>query len=878
MTPEPEETQPVPTAEETAQPAQLQVPAKASAFARALYRRYNEAASAGHDEECFSLLQRLLTETPRDAVLLANVRSIGKRLYKSTALALPEVLERGNLSAITQLVTKLRLMADEEDLLGLVGFREAAQKVDAAERRHWQGVLNNAMSRLRAATEIHQREEMALSIGIFAQEKQIELSPEQSAVIARVHEDWHRFCRAEKLRADYRKQVDTFRALEQKIAARQELPECEQALHHCHQETSALRELSEAKDLLELIETQQARVRAILTARHRRKVVIRTVACVVASIIALTIAAIAFFYARGGSLRDSIVTGMAQKKVVEVSNLVGGIDPMRRFCKAVHSGYAEALQQGDAWLKVFNGYQAEIAAITPELSEATDMLTNPAVSAAELTSGLVLVDKVRKVEDKLKAEFNTTASKEATVLMGKFYDRLAEIRPRVLNRFLQPSPQADMDGLKALYAEFLSCTGLLDVTEAESAEVRQAMHRAAAVVLRRQSLSSLEPSVAQSAVDAFDAYVGELPLQNTLREELVQRAEHVRTFAVLPQSLRGVADLAGFAAAIEACGECYDSVANGVSPAEIRALIGKEDAAMRAYKLADFKAVEKYPIAPEQILPNLQAVKSMYAEGASVYSLGRPEKMDELIDVMLSDRNNVWKNGLKRAVQDSSVYIGTVARRGKNTVMTLSNGQGLPARRKVNLREAAVKGLTPVVLADQREAMGFVREKLSAGELTPARLMKNIAAHTEANCPEMARAYMFARVVRMVELLDPYSSGLAFSESLRQDIEAFKAISSSSSLYPGCWFIMHSTALDERWRKFFELVASRDYYAEVLNAVLPITDSHCVYAGFVGADGKAVRCREGEEPLYFIKGDSIVPYTGTAERPYTPLFRVELPE
>jgi len=34
-----------------------------------------------------------------------------------------------------------------------VGFREAAQKVDAAERRHWQGVLNNAMSRLRAATD-----------------------------------------------------------------------------------------------------------------------------------------------------------------------------------------------------------------------------------------------------------------------------------------------------------------------------------------------------------------------------------------------------------------------------------------------------------------------------------------------------------------------------------------------------------------------------------------------------------------------------------------------------------------------------------------------------------------------------------------------------
>ncbi len=877
MTSEPAETQASDAAEAISQPTQLQEPKGASAFARALYRQYNNAVAAGRNEECFSVLQKLLGECPGDTAVAEMVRRVGKGLYKTTALELPTVLAGGNLAKITQLVNKLRLMAAPEELEGLPGYRDAAARVDAAERKHWQSTLISYMSKLRSTADLRVREEMAVSVGLFAREKNLELTPEQAAVLARVHEDWHRFCRAEKLRADYNKQLEAYRDIEKKITERRELPECEHALHGLHQATSKLRELHEATDLLALIETLQVKVRSILTARHRRKVIIRTIACVVASIILLTIAAVLFAYMRAGSLRDSLVNGMAERKVVEVSELVGGIDPMRSFCKSVHSGYEASLAEGDAWLKIYNGYQAEIAAIIPSLSDATDVLTNPTVSADELTRGLVLVDKVRKVEDKLKAEFNTTADKEATILMGKFYDRLAEIRPKVLARFSHPAQGLDMEGLKALYAEFLSCTSLLSVTEEEAAAVRGAMHNAASAVLHAQSRLSLEPQQAESAVASFDTYAESLPLQPELRGELVAHANRVKAFAALPETLRGVADLSAYAAALEACGDCYDSVSGAVTPVAVRNLIGKEDAAMRAYKLADFKAVEAYPIAAEQILPHLQTVKSMYADGASVYSLARPEKMDELIDVMLSDRNNVWKNGLKCAVQDSSVYIGTVSTRGRNTVMTLSNGQGRPAKRKVNLREAAVKSLTPVVLAGQREAMGFVREKLAAGEMTPARLMHNIAKHSGANCPEMARAYMFARVVRMVELLDPYSSGLAFSESLRNDIEAFKALSSTSSLYPGCWFIMHSSALDARWREFFAQVASHDYYAEILNAVLPITDSRCTYAGYVSTEGKAVRCKEGEEQLYFIRDGLIVPYSGTAEPPYTPLFSISLP-
>ena len=88
---------------------------------------------------------------------------------------------------------------------------------------------------------------------------------------------------------------------------------------------------------------------------------------------------------------------------------------------------------------------------------------------------------------------------------------------------------------------------------------------------------------------------------------------------------------------------------------------------------------------------------------------------------------------------------------------------------------------------------------------------------------------------------------------------------------------MHSTSLDARWREFFATVASHDYQREILEAVLPITDSRCTYAGYVNTEGKAVRCKESDEQLYFIKDGTIAPYQGTPERPYTPLFIVTLP-
>ncbi len=876
MTSEQEEKSLVPTEQETAKPIELQEPKGISAFARALYRKLKNSLDAGRDEECFNMVQQLLKESPYDEALNALSAKLGKQLYKTAAAQLPAVLDAGRLAHITQLVTRLRSMAEESELENLVGYRDAAAMVDAAERKRWQSALMSALCKMRETTDLKAREELALSIEMFAQEKRLTLTPEQTALIARVHEDWCRFCRLQKLRDEYNKQLAAYHATEKKVTLRQDLAQCEHDLHEHHKRTEELKELPEAVDLLALTEKLQKKVRAILVAQHRRKVIIRSSICVAVTTILLILAVLAFAFMRGGSLKDDIERGMAEKRVHDVANLVGGIDPMRTFCKAVHSGYEDALVAADAWIKVHNGYQNDIKELTPQLFDATEKLISPAVTAAELTSGLVLVDKVRKIEDKLKAEFNASVAKEPAALMAKFSERLAEIRPKVLDRFLNPAVGEDLDALKALHEEFRACTSLLSITEQEAADVRSAMQDVAAVALRRMSRRSLEPQIAQDAVDTYDRYAKELPLRPELRDELLAYADRTRAFAELPNTLKTVTDMQGYAAAIESCSDCYSSVPQAFTPQEARDLMGKENDAMHAYQLKEFRSADSHPLAPEQILPHLQAVKGIYANGQSVYQISKPAGVDKFVSRVFANRFNVWGDGLHSVKNGKDIVVGTL-NKGARTIRILNDQRKPYGKKPQKLSNAEVDTGVALKLSGARKAMGFEQKALNEGSITPARLMLNIAEYNEPGCPALARAYLFNIVVGFVQGMDPYSSGLAFSQSMREDIAAFEALAAKYSLYPGCWLNMHKASQDEEFKAFFDKVASHDYYAEILNSVMVITDSRCTYAGYVNAAGKPVRCREGEEKLYLIKDGTIVPYAGTPERPYTPLFIVSMP-
>ncbi len=878
MSSEPESTSTETTVEETPQPIVLQEPKGVSAYARAVFRKLQASLDTGRDEDCFNMVQQLLRELPYDEPLNALARQLGKNLYKTAAEQLPAVLAGGRLSQVTQLVNKLRSMADEKDLENLVGYRDAAAMVDAAERKRWQSSLLSAMTKMREASDLKAREDLALSIEMFAQEKRLTLTPEQMAQITRVHEDWCRYCRLQKLRAEYNRQREAFHATEKNVTLRHDLPNCEKELHQHYLDTDRIKELPEALELRELIEKQQKIVRSVLTARHRRKVIIRTTICVVVTTALLIAATLVYTYMRADSLKKGIESGMAEKRVLDVSQLVGGIDLMRNFCESMHPGYAEALKKGNDWLLVFNDYQKQIEELTPALSESTDMLTKSDVSAADLTSGLVLVEKVRKIEDKLKAEYATEASEEPRILMGKYHERLAEIRPKVLERFRTPTPGIDMESLKSLYAEFLACTTLLNVTEDEAAAVRSAVQSAAAVALNGMSRRSLEPQQAREAVDEYDRYADSLPLGEELRRTLVAYADRTQALAALPETLKSVTDMQGFVAAVEACGECYRSVEGAFSADAARQLVGKENDALRAYQLADFRSAESHPLSAEQILPHLQAVKSIYAESGNAYQLSTPKSLKFVVNRFFANPNNVWNDGYHAVIIGKSVVIGQL-NKGARTIRIVNNkNKPLTYNNPRKLTQAQIDAAVPQHPAAVRKAIGFAQSDISEGKVPPVRLMRDIAACKEPGCPIQARAYLFELASMLAKTMDPYSSGMAFSESLRQDIIEFENLVARNTLYPGCWLNMHEVAVDTEFEKFFNKVATRDYSAEILRAVMTITDSQLLYAGYVGKDGKVVRCKEGDEQLYIIKDGKLAPFNGSAEPIYTPLFNVVLPK
>jgi hypothetical protein len=119
---------------------------------------------------------------------------------------------------------------------------------------------------------------------------------------------------------------------------------------------------------------------------------------------------------------------------------------------------------------------------------------------------------------------------------------------------------------------------------------------------------------------------------------------------------------------------------------------------------------------------------------------------------------------------------------------------------------------------------------------------------------------------------------VAFSPSLRQDLASFKKLPQYKSKQYGCWMLSHKENTETPYINFFNQIASHDYLSEILGSILPITDAVSTYAGFIDAEGKAIRIQAGDAPLYIMRNGVISLYKDTKEAPYTPLFTLSVPQ
>lgn len=852
----------------------VETPEDAAPYARVLYRKLQSSLNAGNDMDAFNIVLQLLKENPEDKVATQLQRQIGQRVYKDAARELSQVLSDGNLSRIAQLVGRLRMMADEKQLTALPGYRTAAAKVDEAEHRYWNAMLLSGISKMKDTADIRDREAMAVSIEKFATSKKLTLTPEHKAMVDRVHADWAHHCHLEELRKSFREQEAMYLEIKVRVNSSADLRLSRDELVRCQENVNELRELPEAEELLKRIADTLQKVRSTLFAQTRRKAIISSITGIIITLVVFTLVLLIYAFTSAGTREDTLRNARLARNLELVRDNVEGIEPLRALRTMLSTSYAEELNVSSDWLASHQQLCEKLTAVEVDLKAAVDALNSPGVTPAQMTAGLVVVEKARKLCNELDSGFNCQANASVKSLMQSYTNCMTDIRPTVLSRFTSPSSQLNLEQLDALYQEYLGCRELLKITYEEHEDIRRAFTSAVSSELSRLSAAAPTPDEAAAIVAQFDKYNKSMKLDPSLRESLADYSRRFTLFNALPQKLLTVKTLPEYIESLKSCGDCYLRVPNAVPVATMEAMVGKENAAMRAFKYNEFFKGAASDVSPEQVMPKLLQYKSVYTGATPLYEVvEKNEDINDAITDLCTDSKRFWRSGLVRAIGYGDwVYTGTKV--GENKVRQYNSkgvlyGKPLSAKPKTEL--------VPVRLADCRAEMGFSPEKLKSGAAIPAQLLMNVARFNDAACPVFARAYLFRQITQIMDELEPMASGVAFSASLKADLAAFKKLPNVSAKQYGCWMQGHKLNTETPYVKFFESIASHDYMAEIRASILPITDAVATYAGFLDAQGNVIRVVPGDSPLYVMKGGTMVPHTAEEKTPYQPLFFLSLP-
>jgi len=854
-------------------------PQGASAYTRALYRKLQAVLDSGNDSEAFSLLQKILAEVPDDRAAARLAREVGQRLYLSYADELEAVVKRGQAGQIASLVATLRLMASDSQLEALPGFREAVGLVEAEERRKLAISLHAGICRLREAGDLKTREQLALGIEQFAAQKNLTMSAEQQALVTAAHEEWNHFCQLEQLRRALEDQRDVFREWERKARHNEDLELCAQQLDDCHKAVLALRALSESADLLERVDRCRREVKSTLQARRRRRAMVRSAVVAVSLIVILSIAALAYSFVYASKLKDRLAAARAARDVAAVRSLAEDSSLIRCLSLGVSPSCADELKSAESWLAGYKACKDKLDTLAPKLIAEAGRLEAQNVTAEQMVDGLALQREVELVSQKLRDVYNEQPTAELERNLVIFPDRLHLIREDVLNRFRNPADCADMASLYELYQKCQKCCEPLNVTKEEQSQIHAGFMAAAARLLSMPGAENGKPfrsaAAAEAAVRDFKKYRPLMELNDDLLLQLTEEARQAACYEALPQTLAKAGSFSEYVAALQNCKACYDKLEGVVPLAGLQAIAGKETDCLLRYKLEEYYRSagegqgDATPLSKEQLGLTLD----IYSGKQSLYAPeGKPSPvMAAAIADVLDSPSTFWPAGLHSLHKGKYLYLGRLSA-DKKKLTIAGNGSSSGKTETVS----AASTVHEIDLAGAREALGFGRESLMGGKVTPARLMHNVATASPEQYPGKVRAYLFLAAVKMLDKLEPHVSGKVFSPSLQADAEEFRALcgkgKNPGTPLPRYWFD-YPYSDEEIWNAFFAKAATHDYEKEILGAVQPIVGVSCEFAGYVDEAGRVVRLRSGNEPLLLIVNGEMAPMDADAKVPaYTPLF------
>ena len=858
----------------------VEIPASASPYAKVLYRKVQSYIEDGNEIEAFNQLVQLMKDSPGDTYAVELSRKIGSRIYTTVAKELPHALSSGNLNRLGQLVSRLRMMADERQLTAIPGYITAAARVDEAERKYWEAMLVSGIAKMKDTADIRDREAMAVSVEKFAASKKLQLSSEHKAAVDRVHADWARHCYLQELRERYTLQENFYADILRRINEKKDLKLCRDDLMRCMDSMPELRELPESAELAQKIAATLSKVRSSIFSQIRRKAIVRSVSVLAISMGVLAVSCVAYALFSASSYEESLRNARVARNLDVVQDMTEGTEPLRFLRVAISSDYEQELETSAAWLAEYRSLCERLKNSEPDLLRAYEQLCKGFHNAEQPLTHLSVIAKVDAMAKELDKKYNRPPSTFVADCLNKCEEK--DIAEEVVQYFTSALSQKSVEELVALNDNYLQCLPLLRITEEKENRVRHAFKEAFSAELRRMSAAATTPDAADAVSAKFNEISSKVQLDEELRSSLENYAVNFRKFTNLPQTLCSVRSFAEYIAAIEDCGMCYSPATTGyISTEELHALEGKEETAMRMYKLSSgVTAMPPFADQPDAILPYLKNIRDIYVDGAPLYQSGivtLSEPMQAVIDELCSDPKRMWRKGLVQLVYNKVLYLGEKQAKGVKR-LSYKDGQLYGGILPISKTNPA----TPCRLADVRSSVGINSKALTNGTITPAVLLMNIARFDDPACPPYARVYLFKRTIELMEQMDEYASGLAFSESLRKDIATFKQLLVSNKNDEvkkeyGCWVCPHNPLNEQPYTDFFASIASHDYCAEIYRSLADITDSSCSFAGFVDAAGKAVRVVEGSAPMHYIENGKFVPFEASAVKPYTPLFVIVPP-
>lgn len=830
----------------------------------AQYKKLRAALMSNNLTVAYDLLSEIVQLDPADSAATQQRREVGERLAKSEMPALQNILNEGNMPALTEKVATMRRWAKEDYLQSLDGWQAAAKVVDLRRAKEVAAELLVKFDALKVIRDLETREKTAAAIEKFSVENMAVMNPEQQRIISSIHQEWRAYLHQQELEARYEELQAQYQQIRDEYKAHQNAVATLEALSAFTPSLSELATEMDAGELQERVVKFGNRLRGEIKDAQRAKMIKRLLRSA-AIVLVLGLAGATYYaYHTIGERSAKLALAVEGKDPVLADSLVNDNKLLVFLSRQVDSVFSAMYEDVQKWLAEWNNDKLQLEKYTLWLKE-----LGPRLNVHHFEQNHREITKIVSFVAAYEKKYQDSWLANYKLEEEKFFKCLARLKPVALKK-CTPSAQIDsMEELHDLHELSKACSDLF--TEEDHHRLNNEYRDAARRILLPQNSEDMTEAFLRNSMAQYDKYAKEFDLSPSVKERLAELLGNLQWLSTIDAQLAQAENLNRYYQCLSANQDAYAEL-NGVSLYDLQHLRDNTDEYVR--KKATELFVERY-CAGETV--NLELACDVYLKNAEMFERSRPFSANAVIDKMtLPVDSKNWSNRYDWFKSGNTVYVGTFSSINNEEYVRAVNGE----KQRVGANTGATQHKKSIRLKDVRLSMGFKRMDLQRGKLTPAYLMESVIRYDDSHCPVMAKAYMYGLAIEFGEAFnDSALAGVAFSPTMQKDIAEYKRLAAMTKISNGCWMRHHRAHWDDLWSKFFTSVQPHDYVAEIKKCLGKVAAGGSGrFVGFINGRKEqcmTVRITEGEK-LFVLSGRSLKPLEEVTPVPYAPIIAIKI--